>query len=85
MAHHKFKCDRCCEIHDDYDDANDCCRPLVLDVWVCESCAEYHYADQDATECCAADDKPETAEMYQKRIAELESAGQQCLPYVRDK
>lgn len=55
----KYQCDNCSENHDDYDDARECCKPEIHEVYVCpfEGCEKdfddfkdlaVHYTEHDA-------------------------------------
>lgn len=72
----KYKCPDCGELHDDYDDAVECCEPFISAVYLCPVCQEQHRMEDDAIECCGFDPDgpppPPTAE-------ELEAAGQKRL------
>lgn len=72
----KYRCGECDEIHDDEEDALDCCRPKVVQVYVCPSCGLDHDIEGDAIECCetSADD-----EAHRVNPIDLEAAGQQRL------
>jgi hypothetical protein len=48
-----WKCGHCEEIHDDEDDAQDCCRPEVRELWGCPECEKVHGEESLAVSCCA--------------------------------
>lgn len=71
----KYQCDECGEIHDDVDDAHDCCQPKVIEGYRCPVCLDFHHKEQTALDCCGFDpDAPQTPPP--PTAAELESAGQ---------
>ena len=49
-----WQCSECDEIHDDEDDAQDCCRPTVHELWGCPECAKVHDTEKLALSCCEA-------------------------------
>lgn len=69
----KYKCPRCDELHDDYDEALECCELNIAEVWLCPVCQDQFGDEEMAIECCGVDPDgpppPPTA-------AELEAAGQ---------
>ncbi|KIO49624.1 hypothetical protein [Nitrosospira sp. NpAV] len=73
----KWKCGECGDLHDDEDEARECCEPSVFEVYVCPTCGEEHSAEAEAIDCCNFDPDgpppPPSAE-------ELEAAGQMRLP-----
>ena len=72
----KFRCDECKEIHDEEDEARECCQPIVDEVYECPLCKEIHDNEQRAIECCGYDpDGPPPP----PSAAELERMGQQRL------
>lgn len=48
----KFKCGECGDLHDDDDDALECCRPTISEVWICGTCNEHHDHESGAQVCC---------------------------------
>ncbi|WP_416363197.1 hypothetical protein [Pseudomonas sp. NFX183] len=50
-----YRCGECREIHDDEDEARECCMPAVYTLYVCPVCAENHDQAEDAMSCCNAD------------------------------
>ena len=51
----KWECGECHEIHDFEDEAIDCCRPDVFEVYCCPICNEAHEDEEDALHCCNAE------------------------------
>lgn len=72
----KHKCPECGDLHDDYDDALDCCRPHIEEVYVCPLCAGQFNTEEDALDCCEWDGE----QMRRLTTAELEAQGQMRLP-----
>lgn len=69
----KYKCCKCGDVHNDADDAEDCCRPLIIEVWACPLCREEHSDEREALSCCDYDpDGP----LPPPTAAELEAMGQ---------
>jgi hypothetical protein len=72
----RWKCGECGWVHDSEDDANDCCRPIIIEGWECPICRKFFEDDKEAIACCGYDPDgpppPPTKE-------ELEEAGQQRL------
>jgi len=63
MAKEAYQCPRCDTVHEDEDDAEDCCKPDVETVYICERCEdlEKHYRtvkEADACECRGKNDGP---------------------------
>ncbi|MBS1143389.1 MAG: hypothetical protein H6R14_795 [Proteobacteria bacterium] len=71
----KYQCCECGDIHDDEDDARECCAPRIKEVFVCPQCKEVFDDEDEAIECC---DLPEGFEIRPSLI-ELEAAGQMRL------
>jgi len=69
---YKWRCEECKELHDDEDDARDCCRPSIREVFVCPVCASVCDDEDDALDCCQFDD----SEPPRVSAAELERQGQ---------
>lgn len=72
----KWQCCECDEVHDYEEDALECCRPGIREIYECPVCADIHDCSGDALACCGHDPdgppRPPTA-------AELEAAGQMRL------
>ena len=51
----KYQCSACDKIHDDEDDAAECCLPEVFAVYICPKCGEAHDDEDEARECCASE------------------------------
>ena len=47
-----WRCGECCEIHEDEDDARECCRPSVTELYGCLDCAGVHESEREAEQCC---------------------------------
>lgn len=69
----KWRCNECQEVHNDEEEALECCRPSVSEVYFCPVCDKDCLTEQDAIECCDFDPEgpPPMASM-----AEREAAGQ---------
>jgi hypothetical protein len=50
----KWRCNGCDDLHDDEDDARDCCRPTVNEVYLCPVCDSQNSDEGDAIACCEA-------------------------------
>lgn len=68
-----WECDECGTRHKYEDDARDCCKPKVSEVYVCPECDEGHGTMHDAEICC--DSNPEARSRGPSGI-ELEALGQ---------
>lgn len=49
----KYSCDNCGDVHDDSDDAFDCCKPTISEFYRCPFCHEDYQGHVDALNCCA--------------------------------
>lgn len=47
-----YQCGACREIHDDEDDAKECCKPTVTTLFVCPVCEKHHDDADPALTCC---------------------------------
>lgn len=47
-----WKCCECGEIHDDDDDAQECCKPRIEELYRCDVCSETHEDEDEAGNCC---------------------------------
>ncbi len=74
----KWECGKCYEVHDNYDDAVECCQPRVREVYLCPVCAEVHRDEVWAIECCNSNELPEDYVIPPTR-QELDDAGQMRL------
>lgn len=72
----QWSCDNCGELHDEEDDALECCPPAITKVFFCPVCDESHLSEQQARECCPVD--PEAPPPLPS-ARELEAAGQMRL------
>ena len=54
-AKEAWRCDECGEVHDNEDDAQDCCRPDVSEGYTCSECHAFHLAAASARDCCPVD------------------------------
>lgn len=52
-----WECGRCGEVHEDEDEAVDCCRPTVNEVWECAVCGECHDDRDEALKCCLSEEE----------------------------
>lgn len=72
----KYVCPECAGLHDDFDEAVECCTPHIDVVYLCPTCHERYSMESNAIECHGFDPDgpppPPTA-------AELEAAGQERL------
>jgi len=50
----KYRCEGCDELHDDRDEAEECCRPDVAKVYVCPVCEKEfeELEEEEAEQCC---------------------------------
>lgn len=70
----QWRCHDCGELHDDEDEARECCPPE--EVYLCPSCDEQYRHEIEARACCPVDpDAPPPMPTAQ----ELESLGQMRL------
>ena len=69
----KWQCNECRELHEWEDDAAECCRPSISEVYCCPICCDTHIRERDAFECCEHD--PNEPEIHLSAI-ELERMGQ---------
>jgi hypothetical protein len=70
-----WQCDRCGDVHDNEDDARECCAPEIIEGYLCPLCRDFHECEEAAFDCCGWDPDmpiPPTA-------IELEAAGQMRL------
>jgi len=76
MTNHKvkFQCGECGELHTFEDDAHECCRPEVLEVYVCGRCQSLHLEEAEAEKCCEVDP---SLGLPLATPQELEAAGQE--------
>ena len=51
----KWQCGRCNELHDDEDEAIECCRPSIHEVFICPACKDSHSSMEEAISCCDTD------------------------------
>lgn len=75
----RWKCGECGEIHDDENDARECCLPGVFEVYQCPICKTSHIDSQEAEECLTACKEQNPQFRYMASIKELEDQGQQRL------
>ncbi|MDR3414193.1 MAG: hypothetical protein P4L87_25075 [Formivibrio sp.] len=77
-----FCCGACDDIHDTYEDAQECCEPKVTTMFKCSECGVIHINEDDAESCCqegADEDHNIDGRLYMASKLELERAGQLCL------
>lgn len=68
----QYKCSQCGDLHDDENDALECCPKDIWAVYVCPRCDKEHHDEEAAIDCCGFDpDGPPPPS-----AAELEAAGQ---------
>lgn len=75
----KWLCTECGELHDDEDDAQDCCRPVVREVHQCPICKEHYGRESDAVECVEECSSKDETLVYMASKEELERQGQERL------
>ncbi|MDD5176781.1 MAG: hypothetical protein PHQ05_10205 [Sterolibacterium sp.] len=73
-----WRCEQCLEIHDNEDDARECCRPDVTAGYGCLECGLFFLNEIGAEKCCSDSDADPAAPPILNRF-ELEAAGQQRL------
>lgn len=73
----RYRCDECGDIHEDEDNARECCAPTISEVYQCSVChAKFDDEDEADKHCLDHDeDQPDVPSH-----AELEAHGQQRLP-----
>ena len=67
-----YRCNCCYEIHDNEEDAVECCEPSSIDLYVCPECDRDFKTHEEAKECHEACE-------IKNHMAKLEAAGQQRL------
>lgn len=71
-----WRCNECGTVHNDEEEAYDCCRPTISEGYLCPICKKFHLSDEEAIECHGWDPlgppPPPTPD-------ELEAAGQMRL------
>lgn len=72
----KWECGECGELHDDDDEARDCCRPRIYEVYQCPVCYESHSDIDKAISCIDEHKESGDARLYMAEKAELEKQGQ---------
>lgn len=91
-----WRCHECFELHDNEDEARECCPIQIDEGWQCSKCGEFHFEKHFAEQCCHEEytcpacqscfDTQEAAEeccgypLMRATPHELEMAGQQRLP-----
>ncbi|HCP04635.1 MAG TPA: hypothetical protein DIT61_14180 [Pseudomonas sp.] len=48
----RYQCSQCDEIHEDEDDARECCQPEVWEVYECGECGKLHGSSEVAAKSC---------------------------------
>ena len=76
----KWECGACGVTHDDEDDARDCCRPGISEVYVCPVCQDKHDTEDSALDCC--EDELGEVGAGEPTAAELGAQGQMRLGYA---
>lgn len=51
-----YKCGECREVHEDEDDAQECCRPAIIEVYQCPECESICDEIEEAESCCGSSD-----------------------------
>lgn len=51
----KWQCPSCYELHDDQDEAQECCRPAAQEVYLCPKCGDACEDEDEAIACCDTD------------------------------
>jgi hypothetical protein len=72
----KWKCDICGDVHDDEDDARDCCPRMIDMVYVCSECGKVSDFYYRAINSCYCEPPDPDAPPPPPSAAELETAGQ---------
>jgi len=72
----KWECGDCHELHDYEDDAHECCRPVVREVFICPQCDDVHSSHSDAVDCCEPDPDELDPPRRGPTPLELEAMGQ---------
>jgi len=60
----KWQCGECHELHDTEDDAEDCCRPNITQVYLCPKCGDACQYKDEAIECCEEDGEKDPDEEH---------------------
>lgn len=47
-----YKCGSCSEVHDDEEEARECCMPEIIELYECPICKDRHHEEEDAVACC---------------------------------
>lgn len=47
-----YECPDCGELHEEQDDAKDCCPKEIVEMWVCSVCGEQYEDWDSAYSCC---------------------------------
>lgn len=47
-----YRCGSCRDVHEDEDEARECCAPSISEVYACPVCGEIHEEESEAGECC---------------------------------
>lgn len=74
-----FVCDAFGEDHENFSEAEDCCRPVVFTQYICPGCKERHDEAEDALQCCGVTFAPMRCPVCLKSAGSFESATDCCL------
>ncbi|MBW2981943.1 hypothetical protein KY343_03630 [Candidatus Woesearchaeota archaeon] len=48
----RYRCVHCDQLHEDEEDAKECCPPEEVILWECGNCGEKYEDESEAKECC---------------------------------
>jgi len=68
----KWRCNECGTVHEDEDDASDCCQPSITKGYICPTCETFYIEEDEAIACCQVT----AEEVIHVTAQELEAAGQ---------
>lgn len=75
-AEQVWRCEQCGEIHDDEDEASECCPPEVTVLFRCKVCRETYRKEEEAEDCCPHESDSNDGKLWTASIEELERNGQ---------
>lgn len=47
-----WRCDECDFVHENEDEARECCYPNITEGYTCAVCDEFHFCEESAITCC---------------------------------
>lgn len=71
-----WRCEQCGEIHDDEDEASECCPPEITALFRCTACRKTHQSEEEAEGCCPHDADSNGGRLWMASMKELERNGQ---------